>query len=71
MAAIEQVDASHINTMAPATTNRACMLLKPRTIEIQDIGIPEIGPDEVLVECVTTGICGSDVSWAVPLLLAR
>ncbi|KAK8858800.1 hypothetical protein IAR55_003030 [Kwoniella newhampshirensis] len=44
-----------------AITNRGCMLLKPKTIEIQDIGVPQIGPDEVLVQCISTGICGSDV----------
>jgi hypothetical protein len=38
------------------------MLLKPKTIEIQDMGMPSVGPEDVLVECIATGICGSDVS---------
>ncbi|WVQ78502.1 hypothetical protein IAT38_000588 [Cryptococcus sp. DSM 104549] len=47
--------------MVTASTNRGCMLLKPKVIEIQDMGMPSVGPEDVLVECISTGICGSDV----------
>ncbi len=43
-------------------TMRAAVLNKERRIEIDDIAIPEIGTNDVLVKVATTGICGSDVS---------
>ncbi|KAJ7598516.1 GroES-like protein [Mycena floridula] len=42
-------------------TNYACTLLKPMTIEIRDIPMPLVGPDDVLVQVYSTGICGSDL----------
>lgn len=40
-------------------------------VEVQDVPVPEIGPDEVLIKLNATGLCMSDVhmmlnDWAVP-----
>lgn len=43
------------------TGNKACVLLKEKTVEIRDVPMPTVGPDDVLVKVESTGICGSDV----------
>jgi D-arabinose 1-dehydrogenase-like Zn-dependent alcohol dehydrogenase len=48
-------------------TNHACTLLKPQSVEIREISLPELGPEDVLVQVECTGICGSDVCCPVPL----
>lgn len=50
---------------------RAVLLVKPGTIEIDDVPEPEIGPDDVRVAVGGVGLCGSDLSvfsgqWTVP-----
>jgi D-xylulose reductase len=47
--------------MDPQLKNYACMLLKPLSVEIQDMGMPTVGNDDVLVKVESTGLCGSDV----------
>jgi len=51
--------------MSPAQTqtNYACVLTAARAVDIQNIPVPSVGPDEVLVKVEATGICGSDVRW--------
>lgn len=44
-----------------STSNRACVLLKEKTVEIRDIPMPTVGAQDVLVKVESTGICGSDV----------
>ncbi|KII95819.1 hypothetical protein PLICRDRAFT_693958 [Plicaturopsis crispa FD-325 SS-3] len=45
-----------------ARTNRSVVLLKPKSIEIQDRAPPALTrPDDVLVQVHATGICGSDM----------
>ncbi len=41
---------------------KAVLLHKPYEIRIEDIEDPKIGPEDVLLEQVHTGICGSDVN---------
>jgi D-xylulose reductase len=45
-------------------TNRACVWIGARTIEIQEHPISPLGPNDVLVQIMSTGICGSDAhNW--------
>ncbi|TRM64280.1 GroES-like protein [Schizophyllum amplum] len=44
-----------------ASTNNACLLMKAMTVEIQDIAMPQVGADDVLVKVESTGLCGSDL----------
>jgi len=57
---------------------RAAVLLKPSTVEIQELPAPRPGTGEVLIEPIRAGICGSDVSLykghrpaAYPLVLGH
>jgi propanol-preferring alcohol dehydrogenase len=51
---------------------RALQLVSPGKLELRDVPIPEIGPDEVLVKVAGAGLCHSDVhvlhtpEWPVP-----
>ncbi|THV05383.1 GroES-like protein [Dendrothele bispora CBS 962.96] len=42
-------------------TNYACVLTAPGTVEVQDLSVPSVGPEDVLVKVEATGICGSDL----------
>ena len=51
-----------------------------RAVEVRDIDVPEIGPDQVLLDVKAVGVCGSDVhmwrenqSWTInlPLVLGH
>ena len=47
-----------------------------RDVRLQDVPIPSIGPDEILVKVLASGICGSDVlEWyrtkKAPLVLGH
>lgn len=44
---------------------RAAVYQAPRVIEVQDIPIPELGPDDVLVEIDYCGVCGSDLHFVI------
>jgi D-xylulose reductase len=45
-------------------TNRACVWVGKHTIEIQVRAVKPLGPNDVLVQVICTGICGSDVhNW--------
>lgn len=58
---------------------KAAFLLAPKKIEIQDTPVPQVDRDQVLIEPLRAGICGSDVSLfsghrkpsAYPLLLGH
>jgi len=41
---------------------RAAVYRKNRGLVIEDVAMPEIGPQEVLVKVANTGFCGSDHS---------
>lgn len=41
---------------------RALQLLSPGVLELRDIPVPQIGPDEVLVKVAGAGLCHTDVS---------
>lgn len=47
--------------MLQPTTNYACVLTKPLTVEIQDVTLPSVGREDVMIKVESTGICGSDV----------
>ena len=40
---------------------KTAIIYGPRDIRVEDVDIPVIGPDDVLVEVRASGICGSDV----------
>ncbi len=40
---------------------RAAVLHAPGDLRVEDVPVPEIGPDDVLVEVKAAGICGSDI----------
>lgn len=42
-------------------TNLSCVLLEPGNVVCQDMPFPSYGDDDVLVEVVCSGICGSDL----------
>lgn len=58
---------------------KAAFLLEPEKIEIKDTPVPQVDRDQVLIEPIRVGICGSDVSLfsghrtpsAYPLLLGH
>lgn len=54
---------SEIFPSKPFTTNRAAVLVSAKQLEIRDEGqAPEPGPNDIMVNVVSSGICGSDVS---------
>ncbi|SDA61754.1 galactitol-1-phosphate 5-dehydrogenase [Sinorhizobium sp. NFACC03] len=40
---------------------KAAVLHAPGDLRVEDVPVPEIGPDDVLVEVKAAGICGSDI----------
>src|SRR3954454_15044507 len=40
---------------------RAAVIAAPETVEVKDVGTPDPGPGEVLVELEGCGVCGSDI----------
>jgi 2-desacetyl-2-hydroxyethyl bacteriochlorophyllide A dehydrogenase len=46
-------------------TMPAAVLTGPAAIEVQELPVPDLGPDEVLVEVGWCGICGSDLHLAL------
>ncbi|MBH0052741.1 MULTISPECIES: NAD(P)-dependent alcohol dehydrogenase [unclassified Salinibacterium] len=40
---------------------QAVKLVSPHTMELQDVPVPEIGPDEILVKIAGAGLCHSDL----------
>ncbi len=52
----------HIPRTMQAVVNHAAA---PKSVELREIPVPEIGPEDVLVEVRAVGVCGSDVhQWA-------
>ncbi len=45
--------------------NQAAYLIDKQKLEIRDCPMPEVGPDDVLIEIKHVGICGSDVMFYV------
>ena len=57
---------------------RVAMLTGPKKIEVQEIPIPELGDDDILVKVEGAGICGTDVhEWKgdpfglIPVILMK
>jgi L-iditol 2-dehydrogenase len=42
---------------------RASLLIEPGVVELQSVPVPELKPDEVLVQIAAVGVCGSDVHY--------
>jgi alcohol dehydrogenase/L-iditol 2-dehydrogenase len=66
-----------MSTKHPAVTNFAP---EPGSVEIREIDMPEIGPEDTLIEVAAVGVCGSDLhqwtathSWPVnyPVVLGH
>ncbi len=47
--------------MNPKKTMKAAVLHRPEHLTVEEVRIPEIGDDEVLIEVKACGICGTDV----------
>ena len=68
---IESIVRSVINSMGGAAPSSSAgplpkvahvaMLTGPKNIEIQQLPIPELGDDDILVKVEGAGICGTDV----------
>src|SRR5207244_5238044 len=43
-----------------ARASRAIVQTAPRTLELRELPLPEIGPDDALLQIEACGICGSD-----------
>src|SRR5438034_741617 len=41
-------------------TSRAIVQTAPRTLELRELPLPEIGPDDALLQVEACGVCGSD-----------
>lgn len=48
------------------TRNLSCVLTAPLQISVKDLEVSEVGPDDVKVKVMATGICGSDVNALSP-----
>ena len=46
-----------------ANTMKAAVFEKPGVIKVQEVKIPEINDDQVLIQIKYTGICGTD--WSI------
>ncbi|MEV0184597.1 zinc-binding dehydrogenase [Streptomyces sp. NPDC050625] len=44
-------------------TARSLVLTGPRSVEIREVSLPRIGPDDGLLEIESNGLCGSDVEF--------
>jgi len=53
------------------STMRAAVVVEPNRIEIQQVPVPEPGPDEVLIRVMAVGVCGSDLHFFVGRLQAE
>ncbi len=42
---------------------KAALLCEPQKIEIGEIDLPQLGKDEVMIQPIQVGICGSDISF--------
>lgn len=47
--------------MTSNPTMRAAVLAAPRRFEIREIGVPAIGPEDVLIRVSRCGVCGTDL----------
>lgn len=45
------------------STMKAAVMTEPGNVVIQELPVPEIGPDEVLIQVMAVGVCGSDVHY--------
>jgi L-iditol 2-dehydrogenase len=44
-------------------TMKAAVLHKPFDVRMEEVPVPAVGPDEVLVKIMAVGVCGSDVHY--------
>ncbi len=49
--------------MTVPSTMKAQVFYEPEVMKLEEIAVPEIAPEEVLVKVHATGICGSDVAY--------
>jgi threonine dehydrogenase-like Zn-dependent dehydrogenase len=41
---------------------KALVYVAPQQMEMQELEVPQVGPDDVLIEVAYSGICGSELS---------
>lgn len=51
------------NSMLPTRTMRASMLISPGTVAVQDVPVPTLNDNQVLVKISAVGVCGSDTHF--------
>ncbi|MET1088370.1 MAG: NAD(P)-dependent alcohol dehydrogenase [Arthrobacter sp.] len=51
------------STFQAPRTMRASVLLRPGTVEVQDVQLPTLGDNQVLVRISAVGVCGSDTHF--------
>src|SRR3954467_125970 len=61
---VRDLNPGPVTTTLPATM-RAAVYQGPRIIEVQDLPMPELAPDDVLVEIDYCGVCGSDLHFVI------
>ncbi len=49
--------------MSVPTTMKAQIFYEPEKMSLENVPVPETGPEDVLVKVHSTGICGSDVAY--------
>lgn len=54
---------NHSTVAEIGATMKAAVMNTPGEIEIKELPVPEIGPDEVLIKIMAVGVCGSDVHY--------
>ncbi|EXX91651.1 alcohol dehydrogenase [Paenibacillus darwinianus] len=52
-----------MSTNQPTQTMKAAIMHSTREIRIEELPVPQIGPDEVLIKVIAVGICGSDLHY--------
>ncbi|MFC1884353.1 alcohol dehydrogenase catalytic domain-containing protein [Thermodesulfobacteriota bacterium] len=62
--------------MTPSNSMRVLMYYSNKDVRVEKMAIPEVGPGELLLKVISSGICGSDVmEWyrrdKVPLVLGH
>ena len=61
---VRDLNPGRVTATIPATM-RAAVYQAPHVIEVQDIPVPPLGPDDVLVQIDFCGVCGSDLHFVI------
>ncbi len=59
----KEIDTNRSVEQEIGTVMKAAVMNTPGNIEIRELPVPELGPDEVLVKIMAVGVCGSDLHY--------